>query len=77
MQTDGMSTTMRVSERTRERFARLADSTGRSMTQLIDEAADALERSLFFEELSSRYGQLRHDPDAWAAIEAERKAQGA
>jgi len=43
-----MSTTIRVSESTRDRFARLADSTGRPMTQLLDEAADALERRLFF-----------------------------
>ncbi len=37
-----MSTTIRVSERTRDRFAKLADATGRPMTQLLDEAADAL-----------------------------------
>ncbi|MEA2314317.1 MAG: hypothetical protein QOI03_1009, partial [Solirubrobacteraceae bacterium] len=30
-----MSTTIRVSEKTRDRFARLADATGRPMTQLL------------------------------------------
>lgn len=70
-----MSTTIRVSERTRDRFAKLADETGRPMTQLLDEAADALERRLFFKQLAVRYGELRDDPRAWAAIEAERAVE--
>ena len=63
---------MRVSQSTRERFAKLADATGRPMTQLLDEAADALERRLFFDRLSSRYAELRDDPVAWTEIESER-----
>jgi predicted transcriptional regulator len=63
---------MRVSDETRQRFARLADSTGRPMTQLLDEAVDALERRLFFDQLSARYDELRRDADAWAQIETER-----
>lgn len=42
------------------------------MTELLDEAADALERRLFFDQLSTRYAELRDDRDAWAEIEAER-----
>jgi hypothetical protein len=42
------------------------------MTELVDEAADALERRLFFETLSARYAELRQDLDQWAEIEAER-----
>ena len=67
-----MSTTIRVSEKTRDRFARLAESTGRPMTQLLDEAADALERRLFFEQMTDRFGALRTDEAAWAEIETER-----
>jgi predicted transcriptional regulator len=67
-----MSTTIRVSEKTRDRFARLADATGRPMTQLLDDAADALERRMFFDQFSSGYDALRADPRAWAEIEAER-----
>jgi len=67
-----MSTTIRVSESTRDRFARLADSTGRPMTQLLDEAADALERRLFFDQMTDRFGALRTDEAAWAEIETER-----
>jgi hypothetical protein len=70
-----MSTTIRVSERTRERFARLARATGRPMTELLEDAADALERRLFFDQLASRYAELRSDPDTWAAIEAERAGE--
>jgi hypothetical protein len=70
-----MSTTLRVSEQTRGRFAKMAETTGRPMTQLVDEAADALERRLFFDELSARYDDLRDDPAAWAEIEAERASE--
>jgi predicted transcriptional regulator len=69
-----MSTTIRVSEQTRQRFARLAEVTGRPMTQLLGEAADALERRVFFDELRTRYGALRADESAWDEIQAERGA---
>jgi len=45
------------------------------MTQLFEEAADGLERRLFFEQLEARHKALREDPDAWAEIEAERAAE--
>ncbi len=61
-----------MSENTRDRFARLADETGRPMTQLLDEAADALERRLFFDQMSERFEELRSDGSAWAEIEVER-----
>ena len=70
-----MSTTIRVNEHTRDRFARLAHDTGRPMSQLVDEAAEALERRLFFEKLSSRFETLRADPKAWAEVEAERATE--
>jgi predicted transcriptional regulator len=72
-----MSTTIRVSEPTRDRFARLAQTTGRPMSQLVDEAVDALERRVFFDRLSARYEALRTDPDAWSEVEAERDVEGA
>ena len=70
-----MSTTIRVSEPTRDRFARLAQATGRPMSQLVDEAADALERRVFFDQLAARYEVVRHDPGAWSEIEAERTVE--
>lgn len=70
-----MSTTLRVSEPTRDRFARLARETGRPMSQLVDEAADALERRVFFDQLAAGYEALRADGEAWGEIEAERTAE--
>jgi len=70
-----MSTTIRVNERTRDRFAELARLTGRPMTELLDEAADALERRLFFDQLTTRYAELRRDAGAWAEIERERESE--
>jgi predicted transcriptional regulator len=70
-----VSTTIRVSEPTRDRFAKLARETGRPMSQLLDEAADALERRVFFHNLSARYEGLRDDASAWQEIEAERDAE--
>ena len=70
-----MSTTIRVSERTRNRFAELARATGRPMTELLDEAVDALERRVFFGRFSARYAELRDDPAVWQEIEAERAGE--
>ncbi len=47
------------------------------MSRLLEEAADALERRFFFDQLSARYQELRANPDTWRAIEAERMAEGA
>jgi predicted transcriptional regulator len=72
-----MSTTIRVSEPTRDRFAKLAQETGRPMSQLVDEAVDSLERRVFFDTLSARFQALRGDASAWQEIEAERGAESA
>ena len=50
----------------------LARKTGRPMSQLVEEAVEALERRMFFELFSDRYESLRADADAWREIEAER-----
>jgi hypothetical protein len=70
-----MSTTLRADEETRDRFARLSRETGRPMSRLLSEAADALERRLFFEGLGNRYAELRADPAAWAEITTEREIE--
>ena len=70
-----MSTTIRVSKDTRDRFAKLASETGRPMTQLLDEAAEALERRLFFDQMDTRYAELRSDAAAWTEIGSERVSE--
>jgi hypothetical protein len=42
------------------------------MAEVLDEAADALERRLFFDQLHERFHELRDDGAAWADIERER-----
>lgn len=66
------TTTIRVSEPTHDRFAKLARATGRPMSQLVDDAAEALERRIFFDQFTARYESLRADADAWREIDAER-----
>jgi predicted transcriptional regulator len=70
-----MSTTIRVSEQTRDRLAALADATERPMTRVLDDAVDALERRVFFEKFNRRYQKLRDDSEVWAQIEAERRIE--
>jgi hypothetical protein len=69
------TTTIRVSEPTRDRFAQLARATGRPMSQLVEDAVDALERRVFFDQFSGRYQSLRTDPEAWGKIQAERAVE--
>ena len=70
-----MSTTIRVSEETRDRLASLATSTGRPMTRVLDDAVEALERKVFFDQFNRRYQELRDDSAAWSAIEEERRVE--
>lgn len=70
-----MSTTIRVSHATRGRIAAIASATGRPMTEVLDDAVDALERRVFFDELNEGYAALRADPEKWAAVGAERAAE--
>jgi hypothetical protein len=70
-----MGATIRVSEATRDRLARLARALGRPMTQLLDDAADALERQLFFDELAARWDELRADEAEWQATRVEREVE--
>jgi predicted transcriptional regulator len=67
-----MSTTIRVSDTTKARLAALARGSGRPMTEVIDDAVEALERKVFLTRLNKRFGELRDDPAAWAGIERER-----
>ena len=70
-----MSTTIRVANRTRDRLAALATATGRPMTEVVEDALEALERRIFFESFNERYGELRTDPSVWADVEAEREQE--
>lgn len=70
-----MSTTIRVSDRTRLRLAALAKAMGRPMTDVVDEALEALERRAFFEGFNARYQELRSETATWQAVEDERAVE--
>jgi predicted transcriptional regulator len=70
-----VSTTIRVSEETRDRLASLATATGRPMTRVLDDAVEALERKVFFDRFNRRHQELRHDSAAWSEIEQERRVE--
>jgi len=70
-----MSTTIRVSTDTRDRIAMLAGASGEPMNAVVDQALDALERRRFFDDLNTRYGELRQDEQAWSDIERERAGE--
>jgi predicted transcriptional regulator len=66
-----MGTTLRVSEDTRNRVAALAESTGRQMQVIVEEAVAAYERALFWEDFESGWERLAGDP----AVAAERRGE--
>src|SRR5436309_1936572 len=69
-----MSTpTVRISEASHRVLRELAEQTGQTMMDVLDKAIDAYRRKLFFEQLNAGYAELRADPEAWAAMEAERQ----
>ncbi|MDQ3505876.1 MAG: hypothetical protein M3446_09290 [Actinomycetota bacterium] len=70
-----MSTTIRVSEATRQRAADLAASSGRQMQAIVEEALAAYERALFWESFESGYRRLAGDTDAWDQVQAERRGE--
>jgi hypothetical protein len=65
--------TVRISEVSHKILRELAEQTGQTMMDVLDRALDSYRRKLFFEQLNAGYGELRADPEAWAAHLAERK----
>ena len=53
----------------------MAKAMGRPMTDVVDEALEALERRAFFASFNERYHELRRDKAAWRAVEDERTSE--
>jgi len=70
-----MSTTVRVSEETRQRAAALARATGRQLQQVIEDAVAAYERELFWRQMTEGYAALADGRPAWDEVEAERDVE--
>ena len=65
--------TVRISKTSHRVLKTLSRQTGRTMTEVLDQALEAYRRKLFFEQMDAGYAELRADPKAWAEHEAERE----
>jgi hypothetical protein len=65
--------TVRISETSERLLKELAEQTGQTTMEVLDQALDTYRRKLFFEQMNAGYAELRADPEAWAEHLAERK----
>jgi hypothetical protein len=65
--------TVSISEASHQVLKEMAEYTGQSITDVLDQAVDTYRRKLFFEKLNAGYAEMRSDPAAWADHLAERK----
>lgn len=70
-----MSTTIRVTDEAHRRLTSIAERDDRSMTAIVDEALDALERRRFFDRFNERYEALAGNEDEWTQILEERERE--
>src|SRR5205085_11333896 len=65
--------TVRVSETAHRMLKELAEQTGQTMMDVLDQALEVYRRKLFLEQVNAGYAELRADSAAWAEHLAERK----
>lgn len=68
------SETVRVKPETHAKLRDIAQASGQSMPEVLDEAVEVLRRIRLLEETDRAYVALRKDPRAWRAALAERAA---
>lgn len=68
-----MSTTLRVSEETRDTVRELARQAGEPASEIVAKAIEAYRRKLILDMANEAYARLRADPEAWREEEAERR----
>jgi predicted transcriptional regulator len=66
--------TIAVSEGTRRKLQELAEQSGRPVSEVLERAVAEYHSRQFWEAVNRGYAELRADPGAWAAEEAERRA---
>ena len=64
--------TIRVSEKTRATLRALAAARGESINEVAEKAVELFRRQQLLETTNAAYAALRHDPDAWQKLKAER-----
>ena len=65
------TTTVRVSEKSRDMLRALSQQTGESIGAIIDEAVEQYRRRRILEQTAEDYKALREDPVAWADWQEE------
>ena len=66
------STTIRVSEPTRDILRELSRQSGESISDLVARAVERLRRDYFLHATNEAFARLREDPDAWQEELVER-----
>jgi hypothetical protein len=67
-----MSTTIRISEKTRDILHALARDAGLPMAEVVEKAVEQYRRRQILDAANADYAALRADPAAWAEIQTER-----
>jgi len=65
------TTTIRVDTDTHARLLALSRATGASLIETVRDAAEALRRLRFADQVAAELAELHSDPEAWAAYLAE------
>ncbi len=68
------TTTIRVDTATHAQLVELSRATGDSLIDTVRDAAEALRRQRFAQQVSSELDVLREDPEAWANYLADAAA---
>ena len=66
-------TTVRINDTTHAVLRELAETAGKPMLAVLEEAVETLRRQRFLEQVNEAYASLRADAKAWKAIEEERR----
>ena len=64
---------VRVSDQTREALREIAQSEQESMQSVLEKAVEQYRRKRLFDELDAAYAKLQEDPEAWRALQDERR----
>jgi predicted transcriptional regulator len=68
------SDTVRIKPETHAKLRDIAQSLGKSMPEVLEQAVESLRRAQLLKESNRAYAALRADPKTWKAELAERKA---
>lgn len=68
------SETVRIKPTTHTKLKAIAEETGQTMPEVLDQAVELLRRQRLFDAADEAYAALKSNPKAWAKEQAEREA---